>query len=191
VGVRLRSVVIEEVLKKPLSALGEDRFGVKLHPFYGPAPVAHAHNDIVGSPRADAEIRGQSVRIYDQRVVAHGRERVFQRSIDGPRIMEDFGHLTVHDLRRADDLASEGCPNALVSQADTEDRGRLTEAADHVAGDAGLFGSAWAGGDDDLTGFEPFDLFQGNFVVPKDLHLCSQLAEIVKEIVGERVVVVD
>ena len=62
---------------------------------------------------------------------------------------------------------------------------------DGVHADPGLVRRAGAGGDDDATRFKGGNLVDGDLVVAMNLHLGTQLAEILHEVVGETVVVVD
>src|SRR3972149_6273515 len=138
--------------------------------------MTHAHDDVFGSASADAQLRRQSPGIYDQGMIAHRREWVFQRTKNGLRIMEDIGQLAVHDRGGADDLAAEGRPDALMSQAAAENRGLAPQAPYDIAEYPGLFRSAGAGGDYDLFRFEPFNLLQRDLIVPGDLNLRSYLS---------------
>jgi hypothetical protein len=65
--------------------------------------------------------------------------------------------------------------------------------ADDVVADAAFAGGAGAGGDDDVGGFEVLDLWDRNFVVAEDLDPPAgpDLAELLDEVVGERVVIID
>ena len=86
---------------------------------------------------------------------------------------------------------AEGGADGLMAETDAEDRNARAEALDRVAGNARFFGRAGAGRDDDLLGPQRFDLVQTDLVVAKNLHLGAEFAEIVIEVVGEGVVVVD
>ena len=46
-------------------------------------------------------------------------------------------------------------------------------------------GCARAWGDDDALGVEGFDLGDGHFIVANDLHLGTQLAQVLDDVVGE------
>src|SRR5436190_4994970 len=70
------SVTVEEILEKSLSFFGEDRLGMKLHPFHGEASVPHAHDDVMRGACADHQIGRKPCRIDHQRMVAHSGEGV-------------------------------------------------------------------------------------------------------------------
>jgi len=62
---------------------------------------------------------------------------------------------------------------------------------DEFDGDTGFFGRARAGGDDDAIGLAADDVVDGDFVVAMDFDLATELAEVLGEVVGEGVVVVE
>ena len=99
--------------------------------------------------------------------------------------------LAVHDLARASDGAAVGVADALVAQADSQCGRRRAEPAQDIVGDAGLLRRARPGGDDDLLRVHVRDLLQRGLIVADHLHLGPQLAEILIEVIGEAVVVVD
>ena len=105
--------------------------------------------------------------------------------------MIDEGGLAVHEAPCADDIAAKDVADGLVPQAHAEQRGGLAKALDHRAADACLLGRAGAGGDADVVGLELFDLVQRHLVIAADFHDGSHLAEVLDEVVGEGVVVVD
>ena len=97
----------------------------------------------------------------------------------------------MHDVPGADDASAEGLADALVAQADAEDRDLAGEAFDGGQRDARFVGRAGAG--------REYDAFRGEFgdpvgvdlVIAVDPHLFTQLAEVLHQVVGEGVVVVD
>ena len=92
----------------------------------------------------------------------------------------------------ADDLAAERLPHRLVAEADAErlDAG-LGEAAHGLDADAGLVGRARAGADDDAVVVVLQQLVDGCDVVADHFEVGPELAQVLDEVVGERVVVVD
>ena len=65
------------------------------------------------------------------------------------------------------------------------------EAADDVVADAGFGGGAGAGGDADALGGEAGDFLDGDFVVALHEGIGAEFAEVLDEVVGKGVVVVD
>src|SRR5205814_4965846 len=81
--------------------------------------------------------------------------------------------------------------DALVAEADAEDRGAAGKMADGIDADAGLTGGAWPGRDDDPLGRHLVDVLDSDLVVAKHLDSRAELAQVLVEVVGEAVVVVD
>src|SRR5262245_61043916 len=97
----------------------------------------------------------------------------------------------MHDAGCTNNFSAVGGADALVSQADAKNGNLSAKSPDHVAGYSGFFGRAGSGRDNDLLGPDLLNLLQGNLIVPEDLDRGSQLSKIVKEVVGEGVVVID
>lgn len=103
----------------------------------------------------------------------------------------DRAGLAVHHLAGANHITAKGLTDGLVAQADAEDRQLAGEVQDGLDGDPGLARRARARGDDDALGLEGFDLGDGHFIVANDLDLGAQLAQVLDDVVGKGVVVVD
>jgi hypothetical protein len=97
----------------------------------------------------------------------------------------------VHEAVGADDVAAIDLADGLVAEAYAEDGCGGAEFADEVEGDAGFVGSAGAGGDADFFWGEFFDVIDGEGVVAEDFHVGTELAEVLDEVVGEGVVVIE
>src|SRR5262249_30561954 len=99
--------------------------------------------------------------------------------------------LAVHQVRRADDLRAEGLADRLMAETHPEDGRRAREAQYDVDADACVGGRARPGRDHDVRGRHDGDLLERDLVVADDLRVRAQLAEVLDEVVRERVVVVD
>ena len=97
----------------------------------------------------------------------------------------------MHQLLGVDDLAAEGLADALVAEAHAENRHLAGEFLDQRHRDARLVGRARAGRNHDMVGLERRDLLHRDLVVAEYPHLLAQLAEILHQVVGEGIVVVD
>ncbi len=97
----------------------------------------------------------------------------------------------MHQARGPHDAASVGLADGLVPEAHAEDRQRPAERAEQLERDAGLVGGAWARGNEQPVGLLGADPRDVDPVVPVDLHLGAELAEVLHQVEGERVVVVD
>ena len=105
--------------------------------------------------------------------------------------MEHRRDLAVHDPGGPRHLRAIGLADALMAQADAHDGKGRPEAADEVGADAGLVRGSRTGGDDDSPRTGRRHLVDRDGVVSSHDHLCPQLAEILHQVVGEGVVVVD
>ena len=127
IGARLR-LSFRKLAQQFVALLGQDRFGVELHALDGQRLVAHAHDlvdaaVVVLGPGGDFQAVGQALALDHQRVVA-GRGRT---DWAGPAntpwsVVEHRAGLAVHGRPRAHDLAAEGLADALVAEADAENR---------------------------------------------------------------------
>ncbi len=105
--------------------------------------------------------------------------------------MADRARLPVQELACVADLAAEGLDDRLVAEADAERRRRRRQPADDVERRARRGRPAGAGGDDEVRRREPLGLVRVELVVAQHRHLDSERPEQVREVVRERVVVVD
>src|SRR5437773_3107310 len=77
-----------------------------------------------------------------------------------------------------------------MSQAHPENGRRRPELTDQVHGDPGVFRTSWSCRDDDALGIQRFDRRHGSRVVSHHHDLGSQLAKVLHEVVGKRIVIV-
>ena len=144
--------------------------------------------------RGDFELGGKTFVGHDERVIAGAGHRGRDVCEDRLTVVGDLAGLAVHELGCADDVTSEGCADGLVAEADAEESGCAGlrwRSADEVDADAGVLRGAGAGGDEDAVGVQVFDLLWGQFVVATNDHLLAELANVLDEVVGEGVVVVE
>ena len=118
-------------------------------------------------------------------------------AVNALTVVMDFGGLAVH----GDDVPLHGhavqVADGLVAQADAQHGDAPAEVLDHGGGAAGLFGSAGAGGDDEVcwaaATVEPRCFIGGDLVVADDVDFDGRidLAQPLDKVVREGVVVVD
>ena len=136
--------------------------------------------------------QGGIVRALDrERMVARGRQRRRKVGENAAAVVDDRRHLAVHHALRANDLPAERLADRLVAEAYAQDRNPSGEALDQRHRNPGLAGRARPGRDDDLFRLPRRDLLESERVVAMDVNVRAQLAEILDEVVGEAVVVVD
>ncbi len=97
----------------------------------------------------------------------------------------------MHQFLGPNDLAPKNFADRLMTKTDPEDRQFAGKAADDFFTDAGVIGPARPGRDEQASRFKLFDLLNGDLIVAIDLNFCADLAQILHEIVGEGVVIID
>jgi hypothetical protein len=102
-----------------------------------------------------------------------------------------FSWITVHQLLGMHDLAAEGRAYALVAEADAEQRDPAGEFLDRCHRDAGFGRRTGAGRNHDAVRLHRGDFLEGDRVVAEHLDVLAEFAEILHQVVGEAVVVVD
>src|SRR5689334_2801156 len=121
--------------------------------------------------------------------------RRFERRIDAAKnaaaAMLDFRQFAVNRDRRAHHLAAEGLADRLMTKTDAEDRDARRGGSDQVETDAGLVRRAGAGREHNGVRFGGADVVRRHFVIAVHLDLGPELTEIVHEVEGETVVIVD
>lgn len=166
---------------------------MKLHAVDGQLLVLQAHDLALVIPGHGGDLQAvrESVALHQQGVITGGCEGLRQVFEDGLAAVLDDGGLAMHQAPGADDIAAEDMADALMAQADAEDRRALAKGLDDVATDACLLRRAGAGGHADVVRLHLGDLLQRDLVIAMDLHLGPHLAEVLDEVVGEGVVIVD
>ena len=107
------------------------------------------------------------------------------------RIEDDVIGFAVDELFRIGDGGTEGLTDGLMAKADTEDGELSGKVRDRGDGDAGIFGTAWTGGEEESFGMHGFDFFQRIGVIADDSYIRIEAACELVEIVGKAVVVID
>ena len=159
-------------------------------PCTGQRAMPQAHDRAVLGARRDLELVGQRLG-DDQRVIAAGDERLRHAAEDAAAVVLDRRRLAVHRRRRAHDLAAERDADGLMPEADAEHRRRRPEPPDHVDRDAGVLGPPGPGRDHDALGLQRLDLVERDLVVALTTGAAPSSPEVLGEVEGERVVVVD
>src|SRR5215207_2840886 len=182
---------LQKVGQQALALGGEDGLGVELHALHLEEAVAQAHDDAVGRRGRDFEAVRQTLALDDERVVARGGEAVFEPLEDRPAVVANLGRLAVDGLGAAHDAPAEDLPDGLVAEAHAEHRHVTGERADHLQRHPRLVRRARPRRDDDAVGaYLLLDLTDRHLVVATHFDLRPELAEVLHEVVCERVVVV-
>ena len=181
----------QEVAEEGETCGGEDGFGVELDAFDGKLAVAEAHDDAVGGFGGDFEAARQRAAFDDERMIARGFEILREAAKNRFAVVMNFAGLTVHDFFRADDFATERVADGLMAEADAENGNFAGEVLDDGHAQTRFARRAGAGRNNDAFGAHAGDFVECDFVVAADFELLPHLAEVLRQVVGERVVVVE
>ena len=125
---------------------------MELHAFDRHGRVANAHQLVAIGPGGYFELCRKRVALQRERVVARRRERVRQAVVNALAVVVDRAGLAVHEAFRANDRPAERLPDALMTEADAEDRDGAGEAVYELDTHAGFVGCARTRRDDDVRG---------------------------------------
>src|SRR5690606_27760484 len=99
--------------------------------------------------------------------------------------------LTVHHLSGTNDIAAKRLADRLMPEADTQEQQPAGVMLDGLDGDPRFGWRTGAWGDYDSLRLVAIDLGDGQFVVAHHFDFGTQLAEVLHNVVGKRVVVID
>src|ERR1035437_3518118 len=170
---------------------GQNRFGMKLHAFDGVLSVTKPHDFVFRRAGADFQHRWNGSRIDQQRMIAHRFERARDACENRLAVVNYRRGLAVHQATRAHDLPAKRLADALQAEAHAENRNFTRHLAQQLQRDSGLGGSARSGRDDDCGGMKRANAGDIDGVVALDRDVRAKFAEVLHEVVGKRVVVVD
>ncbi|MNN56461.1 hypothetical protein D3C81_1713950 [compost metagenome] len=174
-----------------MAVFGQDRFRVELHTLDVKVLVAYAHDFAVIGPCGDFQAIRQRCALDCQRVITDHciwRWQILEHADAG---MRDLRSLAVHDLLRTHHLAAECRAYCLMSEADAEDRQLACKLLQDRNRHAGFMRRARTGRNADALRIQRGDLFQCDLVITYGVHVFAQFAEVLHQVVGERVVVID
>src|SRR5712691_867845 len=154
---------------------------MELHALDRQRLVPHGHDLAVLGPRRDLELFGNRGR--GQGVVPPDLELLRQPLEYAASVVLDDARFSMQEPPRAADLPAERLDDRLVPETDAERRHtRVADEPDELLGR-----TARAGGEDEVRRLEP----RVQLVRPAHRDLRAELAQVVREVVRERVVVVD
>src|SRR5262249_4799268 len=148
------------------------------------------HELVVGFGRY-REVSRHAGTIDHQRVIARRLERTVDASEYARALVLDEREFAVHLHRRTYDLSAELLADRLVAETHAENRNGGGSLGDKIEADAGIVRRAGAGRQHDGLGLAGHHVADGYLVVPIHSHLRAQTTEVVEQVEGETVVVVD
>src|SRR6266550_2131506 len=181
-----------EVLQHAHPVGGHDRFRVELHGLERKRSMPQRHHDPVIATSTHHKIRWERLFVDHERVVARGLGRVWHPDEDALAVMSDERGLSVPRLRSPDDRRTERDRRALESEADAQRRDAALGSLAHQRGRAaGRLGPARPRRDDEAVGARVERRRERRIVGAQHHDLGAERTERLREVVGERVVVVD
>src|SRR6056297_1083644 len=105
--------------------------------------------------------------------------------------MPDIADLAVPDLFCRDNVAALGRADALMTQANTKDWQVFGRALHKLDADTSLVWSARSGREDDPVKCSGEGLVDSNVIIADNLCLSANLFEIVHQVPGEAVIIID
>jgi len=154
--------------------------------------VLKTHNCTVISLGGDFEAIGKAFSLYGEAVIAGGLEVIGEVGKDPLALMADRTELAMHASIGIDHLATEDLSDRLVAETDPEQRqAGFRSRCDHIETNTGLVRIAGTGGENDSIGLVFQNFVDRNPVIAKNRTLFPQFPQIMDEIVGEAVVIID
>ena len=124
-------------------------------------------------------------------MITRGREGIGQFAKNSLAVMANFAGFAVEEFGRANDFSSECGADGLMAEANTEDWKFPFETLDEFDGDAGFSGRARAGRNDNAVRFAADNFVHGNFIIAMHFDGATEFAQVLRQVVSERVVVVE
>ena len=106
-------------------------------------------------------------------------------------VVVDLGSLAMHDFLGMHDAPAEGLAYTLMAQADAQQGQFSLKMIDDIDGYPRLVGGARPGRNHDPRRVQILDFLQANLVVAENAHVFTQFAEILHQVVGEGIVIID
>src|SRR5262249_37104435 len=128
---------------------------------------------------------------YRKRMVAGGDERARQSAKHAGTGMTDGRSLSVHDFLRMDDLTAESPTDRLMPEAHAQDRDPACIFLYRRHRHARFVGGTGSRRNHHTSRAHRPDLGNADLIVANHLHLGAQFAQILHQIPGEGIVVVD
>ena len=154
-------------------------------------PALRARSICLGRACSNFQLRRQRFLSHDQGVITGAGKRRRQSRENALAIMLHFARLAMHQALRAHHFAAKGFADGLMSQAYTEDRGLARHVTDQRNQDPRFARRTGPRRQQDALRLQRFNLFDGELVVAADQHVRPKLAQVLNQVVGEGIVVIE
>jgi hypothetical protein len=168
---------------------GGDAFGVELDRVDRQIDMPETHDCAIIAGGVDRQAIWHIN--HFEAVIAGGGERRWQTRKQAGAIMADGRGFAVHQMA-ALHRAAEMLANGLMAEADTEQgAARLGAGTDQFEADASFIGGAGTGGNEDGVRARRQGFGSGERVITFHADFCAQFNQIMHQIEGEAVIIVD
>src|SRR6185369_2950072 len=164
---------------------------MKLNSFDRILTVPQSHYQPVRRRSRHLEYIGQAFLFDDEGVIACRLKSVRQATKDCHGVVTDLGCLAVHKSLGANYTPAECFANRLVPKTNAKYRNLFGKCANNRDTYARVRGHAGPGRNHDPLGFQFADLIHRDRVVAIDLRISAKLAQILDQVVGKGIVIVD
>src|SRR5664280_2596021 len=163
---------------------------MKLHAVHRQARMRETHHQAIVGFGVNGQFARHASALDHQRMIARRLERPVDAAQHAGAGVLDLEHLAVR-RRRAHYLAAERLADRLMPEADTEDRNVRCGLGNQIEADAGFVRGAGAGREHDGFRFGGDHIGGRNLVVAMHDNVRPQPAQVMEQVEGEAVVVVD
>src|SRR3984893_3585273 len=164
---------------------------MKLHSFNFVPFVSQSHNDPVIRLRCYRRLSRQTLSFHNQGAITRRGKRVSQLPQHALPIMVNLAGLAMNQWRSALYLPAKSRSNRLVPQAHAKNWKLPRQFLDQLHGNSRLLRRAWTWRNHNPFRLFPLDIFNADLIVAMHFHLASQFAQILRQVVSKRVVVVE
>ena len=165
---------------------------MELHAVGGMFPVCQRHDLAVLVTCRHFQAGREVTLLCDQGVISaagyHRGQIGKERTV---AVQCDLACLAVHQVCCTDDRSAERLTDGLVSQTHAQHGELSAEAANRLYRDAGILGIARPRREDQRLRCQCFDLRNGDLIVPDDFDICVQFADVLIQVIRERIVVIN
>lgn len=185
------SLQFQKIGQQLFSGAGENGFRVELNPFDFRFLVTQPHDEPVRRSRGNFKAGGQRRALHNQRMIARGEKGIGKPGKNCLAIVSDRACFAMHDDGRSNHFPAKSLPDGLMAEADSQDRNPFGKFFDQLDANPRFGGSFRAGRNHDAVGRHSLDFIDRRLIVAADLDLCAQLPEVLDQVVGKRIVIVD
>ena len=139
----------------------------------------------------DLKTGRQRLSFHDQRMVACSVKGIGQLMEDRFPVVPNLRRFAMHQPFGSNNIAAKCHGQRLVAEADAQERETPAKMPDGLDRHARFHRCAGSRRNDDAAGLQGFDLVDRNFIVAEYPDVFTQFPEVLHEVIGEGIIVVD